>query len=331
MLTKTGAPTKEPLSILRKRCGGRGRGPRRGPQPRLRVAVGARRPRHPGRAARGSGGCRPSSGCGSTLLELLCGLREPDGGSVTVGGEHPAGVCKRCAYMPQRDLLLPWFSAIDNAALALRNGEWARAGAGEAAPSFARFGLGGFEIARPAELSGGMRQRVAFVRTLVPDAGAAARRALRLARRDDAPPCRNWLAGAGGDRWHDAARDALRRGGALARRPGRRRLAPPGRHVTLQREVPFVIRGIARSTHDTFREVAARATEPSGARGERERARRPRRWHSRRSAPSSCSGLGDRRPVRRVGGSDRALRRPRPQRDRRGAVAGPGPAGRAPP
>jgi NitT/TauT family transport system ATP-binding protein len=110
------------------------------------------------------------SGCGkSTLLELVCGLREPSAGTVEVGGAgEAAGRLSRCAYMPQRDLLLPWYSALDNAALALRNRGLGRAEARRrAAEPFERFGLAGFERARPAELSGGMRQRVAFLRTLV--------------------------------------------------------------------------------------------------------------------------------------------------------------------
>jgi ABC-type nitrate/sulfonate/bicarbonate transport system ATPase subunit len=110
------------------------------------------------------------SGCGkSTLLELICGLRAPVAGTIAVGdARRGADRLARCAYMPQRDLLLPWYSAIDNAALALRNrglrrGE-ARRRAGDL---FARFGLAGFEDSAPNELSGGMRQRVAFLRTLV--------------------------------------------------------------------------------------------------------------------------------------------------------------------
>lgn len=110
------------------------------------------------------------SGCGkSTLLELICGLREPSGGNVEVEGETTAeGRLARAAFMPQRDLLLPWYSAIDNAALALRNQGMRSDAAREAAGAlFERFGLAGFERARPAELSGGMRQRVAFLRTLI--------------------------------------------------------------------------------------------------------------------------------------------------------------------
>jgi NitT/TauT family transport system ATP-binding protein len=110
------------------------------------------------------------SGCGkSTLLELICGLREPSAGSVAVGGEAAAPErLARCAFMPQRDLLLPWYSALDNAALALRNRGASRREAREGAGAlFERFGLAGFEGSRPDELSGGMRQRVAFLRTLV--------------------------------------------------------------------------------------------------------------------------------------------------------------------
>lgn len=109
------------------------------------------------------------SGCGkSTLLEIVAGLREPSGGIIEVGGERSAaGRLALCAYMPQRDLLLPWLAAIDNAALGLRNRGASKAEARRAAaPLFERFGLAGFEAARPAELSGGMRQRVAFLRTI---------------------------------------------------------------------------------------------------------------------------------------------------------------------
>jgi ABC-type nitrate/sulfonate/bicarbonate transport system ATPase subunit len=110
------------------------------------------------------------SGCGkTTLLELVAGLRPPDAGGISVGGRADAGErLERCAYMPQRDLLLPWLSAVDNAALALRIGGVPRATArAQAGEHFERLGLAGFEGSRSNELSGGMRQRVAFLRTLM--------------------------------------------------------------------------------------------------------------------------------------------------------------------
>ena len=111
------------------------------------------------------------SGCGkSTLLELVAGLQEPDSGRVAVSGSVGAEDRRAsCAYMPQRDLLLPWRDALGNAALALECQGVGRAEARRrAAPLFERFGLAEFEQTRPAALSGGMRQRVAFLRTLLP-------------------------------------------------------------------------------------------------------------------------------------------------------------------
>src|SRR3954453_12701530 len=100
------------------------------------------------------------SGCGkSTLLEIVCGLQRPDQGTCD---SAPA------VLMPQRDSLLPWLSAIDNAALARRvAGDGREAARAKARPLFEHFGLDGFEAARIDQLSGGMRQAVGFPRTLL--------------------------------------------------------------------------------------------------------------------------------------------------------------------
>jgi ABC-type nitrate/sulfonate/bicarbonate transport system ATPase subunit len=112
------------------------------------------------------------SGCGkSTLLLMIAGLLKPASGTITVGeAAEPSSRLRQCALMPQQDLLLPWRTALDNACLALENRGVSRSAARKKAqPLFERFGLATFERSYPAQLSGGMRQRVSFLRTLMAD------------------------------------------------------------------------------------------------------------------------------------------------------------------
>ncbi len=109
------------------------------------------------------------SGCGkSTILAMISGLTDPTDGIVRVEGattmQERLG---RCAWMPQRDLLLPWRDVAGNAALALENhGASKRDARKQVMDLIDRFGLAGFEEKYPNQLSGGMRQRVSFLRTM---------------------------------------------------------------------------------------------------------------------------------------------------------------------
>jgi ABC-type nitrate/sulfonate/bicarbonate transport system ATPase subunit len=113
----------------------------------------------------------PSGSGKSTLLDIVAGLLEPDSGVVRFDGQVTTAQQRlgRCAYMQQRDLLLPWRTALGNAALGLEASGIARVDAErQAAAELWRFGLEGFGDSYPAQLSGGMRQRTAFLRTILP-------------------------------------------------------------------------------------------------------------------------------------------------------------------
>jgi len=109
------------------------------------------------------------SGCGkSTLFDLLTGVVEIDRGDIFLFGERVPHLREKAAYMQQKDLLLPWFSLMDNALLPARiTGEDIVKPMKKALALFKRLGIGGFENYMPGEISGGMRQRCALVRTLM--------------------------------------------------------------------------------------------------------------------------------------------------------------------
>ncbi|WP_319477720.1 ABC transporter ATP-binding protein [Marispirochaeta aestuarii] len=107
------------------------------------------------------------SGCGkSTLMHLVAGLDHPDSGEIVIGGELVNGETGRVGYMHQKDLLLPWKRVMANVTIPLRLKGMSKAEAERiAAPLFGPFGLEGFEEYYPSQLSGGMRQRAALMRT----------------------------------------------------------------------------------------------------------------------------------------------------------------------
>jgi ABC-type nitrate/sulfonate/bicarbonate transport system ATPase subunit len=109
------------------------------------------------------------SGCGkSTLFNLLAGLDRPSGGSILLDGRPSEQLLGEIGYMPQADLLMPWRSVLDNTALGLQlNGMPRKKARARALEEFERFGLTGFEDVWPGQISGGMRQRAALLRTFL--------------------------------------------------------------------------------------------------------------------------------------------------------------------
>jgi len=110
----------------------------------------------------------PSGSGKSTIFNLIVGLLEPDKGSICLDGDTCEQRTGRVGYMPQRDLLLPWRNVLDNVILAQEllgvPAEISRSKAEELLPLF---GLEEFHSAYPSELSGGMRQRAALLRTML--------------------------------------------------------------------------------------------------------------------------------------------------------------------
>lgn len=110
----------------------------------------------------------PSGAGKSTILQMLTGALTPDAGEMLFDGKALLPGRDRFAFMPQRDALMPWRRIIDNTTLGLEIAGMSRKAArAEVSPLFAEFGLAGFEQHYPAQLSGGMRQRAALLRTVV--------------------------------------------------------------------------------------------------------------------------------------------------------------------
>jgi len=109
------------------------------------------------------------SGCGkSTLFKIICGLANPDRGSVRINGSRDYRPGDVLSYMPQKDLLMPWRTVLDNVLLPVKiRGEDLKKGREDALGLFPLFGLEGFESSYPGELSGGMSQRAALLRTVL--------------------------------------------------------------------------------------------------------------------------------------------------------------------
>ncbi|NRD79452.1 ABC transporter ATP-binding protein [Bacillus sp. BRMEA1] len=110
----------------------------------------------------------PSGSGKSTLFKLITGLLKPDQGDILMDGHSKKNRLGLVGYMPQKDLLLPWRTVLENVLLPLElKKENKKQKMSEIREWLSRFGLAKYEKSYPHELSGGMRQRVAFLRTIM--------------------------------------------------------------------------------------------------------------------------------------------------------------------
>lgn len=110
------------------------------------------------------------SGCGkSTIFRLTNGLLKPKSGEITIDGMSIVGLKQYCGYMPQKDLLFPWLTVGENVAMPLRFKGKISNKRERAEAVLNDVGLQGCMDKMPHELSGGMRQRASFARTLLTD------------------------------------------------------------------------------------------------------------------------------------------------------------------
>ena len=110
----------------------------------------------------------PSGSGKSTMFRLITGLEQPVAGAIELGGSEAPHRHGKVGYMPQKDLLLPWRTILDNAALPLElKGVSRQEAQRQVLPMLEEFGLKGTESKYPGNLSGGMRQRVSFLRSVL--------------------------------------------------------------------------------------------------------------------------------------------------------------------
>ena len=108
----------------------------------------------------------PSGSGKSTIFNIISGLLNKDEGKIMIDGEECHGRSKKVSYMHQKDLLLPWKNIVDNTTLSLViKGKSKKEARSEVLSHFKTFGLEGFEYKYPFQLSGGMKQRAALLRT----------------------------------------------------------------------------------------------------------------------------------------------------------------------